>query len=533
MELSIWVISTLKTGLKPIGKTFMAYFGNPSGCNLMKNDRNHHANGIKALLLLFILSCLPSLQAQEKLNFVFIFADDLSYEAVGSAGMTEVKTPNLDRLAERGTAFTHAYNMGAWGGAVCVASRTMLQSGMALNQCQKGIKEHPQWSEYMKQAGYRTYMTGKWHVAGRNPKYDVIRDSRGGMPKQTNEGYNRPLSPEDYQSGWKPWDAQHGGFWQGGVHWSEVVANHGVDFIEEAKDREEPFFMFLAFNAPHDPRQAPKSFVDMYPLNSISVPENHLSNYPYDEEMGCSPTGLRDERLMPTPRSEYAVKVHRQEYFAIISHMDEQIGRILDALEKSGKGENTVVVFTSDHGLSVGHHGLVGKQNMYDHSMRVPFFIAGPGIPRGQNLNSPIYLQDAMATALDVAQLERPSHLYFQSLLPIVKGEKDSKYQRIYGSYTTAQRMVQVGDFKIIYYPKADVFRLYNLSKDPQEMKDLAQDPEHATILEKMKKELLDMRKSMGDVEDLKNASSHKKNRKGKKNKKNKKYTSKIKMDDH
>ena len=174
-------------------------------------------------LFLFVMLLALSGAAADKPNIIFIFTDDQSYEDVGISGRTIVKTPHIDSIAKGGMNFTRSYNMGSWSGAVCVASRAMLNSGAFVNKAQKAIKKNPRWSEMMKQAGYKTYMTGKWHVPGK-PRFDVVKDSRPGMPKQTPEGYNRPKSPEDYATGWKPWDKSKGGFWKGGVHWSEIVA---------------------------------------------------------------------------------------------------------------------------------------------------------------------------------------------------------------------------------------------------------------------------------------------------------------------
>jgi arylsulfatase A-like enzyme len=308
---------------------------------------------------------------------------------------------------------------------------------------------------------------------------------------------------DEYLNGWKPWDTTQGGYWVGGTHWSEVVANNGIDFIEQAIADDQPFFMYIAFNATHDPRQSPKEYIDMYPLDSIEVPEDFMENYPYDEEIGCDPTKLRDERLMPSPRTEFAVKVHRQEYFAIATHMDAQIGRIIDALEKSGKADNTYIIFTADHGLSVGHHGLVGKQSMYDHSMRVPFFISGPGIQANQSFDMPIYLQDAMATTLDLAQIEKPSYVEFNSVVPLIRGEKTVQYDFIYGKYMNFQRMIQKGDYKLIMYPYAKVSLLFNLAKDPLEMNDLASNPEYASKLAELKMNFIGLQKTMGDDLDV------------------------------
>ncbi len=476
--------------------------------------------------ILTSLMIFSSDSAAEKPNILFVFADDMTFESIGAYGLTDCKTPNLDRLVKNGATFSQAYNMGAWNGAVCVASRAMLNSGAFVNRAQAAVKEKPHWSEMMKGGGYSTYMTGKWHVPGK-PRFDVVQDARGGMPKGSGynrpkrSGYNRPKSKEDYENGWKPWDKSQGGFWAGGTHWSEVVANHGIDFLKQAKKDDKPFFMYLAFNVSHDPRQSPKEYIDMYPLDKIKVPKNYLDLYPHKDAMGCGP-GLRDEKLAPFPRTEFAVKVHRQEYFAIITHMDAQIGRILEALEATGKADNTYIIFTADHGLACGHHGLLGKQSMYDHSMRVPFMIVGPGIKPGSKFEMPIYLQDAMATTLDLAKIEKPEQVEFNSLMPLIKGTKKVQYERIYGKYVNLQRMIAKGDWKLISYPKAQVLRLFNTAKDPDEMHDLAGKPEYAAKLKELKAGLKVLQKEMGDNLDIDNPAPDKSARKKKKNKKEK-----------
>lgn len=425
-----------------------------------------------------------------KPNILFILADDMSYEAIGAANRLDIDTPNLDRLARRSTTFTHAYNMGADRGAVCMASRAMLNSGRFLWQAvgldpEQIKRDQGFWSQRMKHAGYRTYFSGKWHVKT-DPRgvFDVVKNVRKGMPKQTPKGYNRPKGPEDYSSGWKPWDPKHGGYWEGGKHWSTIVGDDGIEFMETAAKQDQPFFMYLAFNAPHDPRQAPKEFVDRYPLNRIEVPESFLPQYPYADKI-CG-LGLRDEKLMPYPRTKFSVKVNRQEYFAIITHMDQEIGRILDSLQQSGKSENTFVIFTADHGLAVGHHGLCGKQNMYDHSVRVPFMIAGPNIKEDNKITAPIYLQDAMATALELAGASLEG-VDFKSVLPLIRGETAKTHEVIYGAYMKRQLMITQGHWKLIHYPTANVERLFNLKTDPLEIKDLAGDPQHADRLEQLR----------------------------------------------
>ena len=447
---------------------------------------------------------------EEKPNILFIFSDDQEFSTLSALGHAEVQTPNLDRLVRQGTTFTHAYNMGAWNGAVCVASRHMLNTGRFVWNAHKllpkgGIKKERAagrfWSEQMKKAGYTTYFSGKWHVqADANKAFDVVKHIRPGMPNQTPEGYNRPI--EGQPDKWKPWDKKFNGFWKDGKHWSEVLGDDAESFLETAGKSDAPFFMYLAFNAPHDPRQSPKKFVDQYPLDKIAMPKNFLTEYPFNEAMG-SGRKLRDERLAPFPRTDFAVKVNRQEYYAIISHMDVQIGRILDALEKTGKAKNTYIFFTADHGLAVGQHGLMGKQNMYDHSVRVPLLAVGPGIAAKSRIEGDVYLQDVMATSLELAKAEPANHVQFKSLLPIINGERKMNYDAIYGAYVKTQRMVRKDGFKLILYPAAKKFRLFDLKNDPFEMNDLASDPKNTARIKELFATFLELQKETGDTLDI------------------------------
>lgn len=462
-----------------------------------------------ALCLLTIVAALnPSaVPAAERPNILFLFADDQSFETIRSLGNTEIETPHLDRLVRRGTTFTHCYNMGSWSGAVCVASRTMLNSGRYLwraeqiyNRSEAERQEGRWWSEAMKGAGYRTFMTGKWHLkASAERSFDVVADVRGGMPQQTEAGYDRPRP--DQPDPWSPSDPKFGGYWAGGTHWSEVVGNHATDFLAQASAMDDPFFMYIAFNSPHDPRQSPREYVERYPADKISVPPSFQPLYPFKDAIGCG-QGLRDERLAPFPRTERAIQVHRQEYYAIITHMDDQIGRILDALDASGKADNTWIFFTADHGLAVGNHGLVGKQNMYDHSLRVPFVVVGPEVQQERKIDKPIYLQDVMPTVLELAEVEKPAHVDFHSLRPILDGQP-SPYDAIYGAYLDLQRCVRTDQHKLIMYPQAKKLRLYDLRNDPQELHDLADDPASLPLVRELFTQFQQLQAEVGDTLDV------------------------------
>lgn len=466
---------------------------------------------MKSLRLLFIAAFALQVgtAGAKQPNILFLFTDDQSFETIRALGHTDIDTPNLDRLVQRGTTFTHAYNMGSWSGAVCVASRTMLITGRSVwranaiyDATEKEREAGRLWPQMLARAGYATYFTGKWHIkADATKTFDVARHIRPGMPGDTTAGYNRPLTGQS--DPWSPSDPKFGGFWAGGKHWSEVTADDAVEFLSAAKQGGKPFFMYVAFNAPHDPRQSPQEYVDKYPLSRIAVPKNFLAEYPHKDAIGCS-AALRDEKLGPFPRTEHAVKVHRQEYYALITHLDAQIGRILDALEKSGQVDNTWIFLTADHGLAVGHHGLFGKQNMYDHSLRVPFVVAGPGVKAGAKLSAPIYLQDVMATALDLAGAPKPEQVEFHSLLPLLRGEKSpAAREAIYGAYLELQRAVIHDGWKLILYPKSGVARLYHVAADPEELKDLAADPVQSNRRAALFQRLRALQRELNDPLDL------------------------------
>jgi choline-sulfatase len=460
---------------------------------------------MKSIVLIALLTA-TLFAAAERPNVLFIFSDDQSYETIAALGHTDIDTPNLDRLVQRGTTFTHAYNMGAWHGAICIASRSMLMTGRTVWRAKANEKNHKAdveagrfWPQRMAAQGYETYFSGKWHIQGDPEKaFDHVVNKRPGMPGAVKQGYKRPLPGQP--DPWSPSDPKFGGFWQGGKHWSEVLGDDGVGFIEKAAKSDKPFFMALHFNAPHDPRQAPQGYVDRYPLSRIKMPENFLPEYPQKEEMGAG-KNLRDEELAPFPRDENAIKVNRREYYAIITHMDAQIGRILDALEKSGKAENTWIIFTSDHGLACGHHGLMGKQNMYEHSLRVPFIVTGPGVRAGAKINTPIHLQDAMATALDLAGADREG-VEFQSVRPLLAGEKGG-LAAVYAAYTHQQRAVIHEGWKLILYPEAKVAKLFHLTEDPQELRDLSAGPVNAGRMKALFSKLLELQKTYDDRLDL------------------------------
>jgi arylsulfatase A-like enzyme len=253
--------------------------------------------------------------------------------------------------------------------------------------------------------------------------------------------------------------------------------------------------MYVAFLAPHDPRQAPDEYLARYPQQDMKLPESYLPYHPFDQ----GDYYLRDEVLAGFPRSPKVVRENTSDYYAMITHTDDQIGLILAALESSGMAENTLIIFTSDHGLALGRHGLMGKQNQYDHSVRAPFIVKGPGIPEGTNAPGMFYLNSVFPTAAELAGVPIPETVEAPSIVPLIRGEKETAYDYIYGSYRHFQRMVRSQDYKLIYYPLTQRSQLFNMKEDPEEMNDLSADPAQAERIIAMMQELETLKTMIGD----------------------------------
>jgi choline-sulfatase len=274
------------------------------------------------------------------------------------------------------------------------------------------------------------------------------------------------------------------------VHSSVLIAEAAIGFLKSHAASANPFFMYVAFNAPHDPRQSPRSFLDLYPPAKLKLPPNFLPKHPFLIEANFNG---RDEILAPYPRTPAVVRVHLQEYYAIISHLDQQIGRVLDALDASGQAANTVVIFTSDQGLAVGQHGLMGKQNLYEHSLRMPFIIAGPGIPRGARSDALVNMQSIYATTCEMAGIPVPPEVQFPSLVPLITGKRKALNDAVYAAFLDRQRAVRTDRWKLIRTPGEKQVQLFDVERDPWEMRNLAGQLEYAPVLARMDALLRDL----------------------------------------
>ncbi len=441
-------------------------------------------------------------------NFLFIICDDLMFRTIHSLTNPEVQTPNMDRLAASGCAFTHCFHQGSWSGAVCLPSRTMLNSGLTAFHAQAGIDEVPTWGQTLGNAGYDTYICGKWHLDTTvlQRSFKEMGPVAPGMLVSTPMGgaaYDRPRPGDN----WQPWDESLKGHWlhtqlwanqtpdrikHADVLYSDCFIDH---LLNKAAKRDAPFFMYLGFNSPHDPRQSPREYLARYPQDKIEVPPNFLPRHPFD----LGDYYIRDEMLAPFPRTPEDVQLHRREYYSLITFMDEQIGRVLDALQRSGKASNTYVILTADHGLAVGEHGLMGKQNMYDCSVRMPLMISGPGIAAGKRIDEMVYQHCMYATTCDLAGIPTPQTVEFPSLAPLIHGQGQPPYEAMFSYYKGFQRMVRTKTHKLIVYPQIQKTQVFDIQNDPWEMHDLSADPASAEVKAELLQQLKGLQQELGD----------------------------------
>jgi arylsulfatase A-like enzyme len=231
----------------------------------------------------------------------------------------------------------------------------------------------------------------------------------------------------------------------------------------------------------------------MYPPDKMPLPKNFMPEHPFDNgEMK-----VRDEMLAPHPRTPEIVRKHLSDYYAVITCLDAQIGRMLMTLKETGQLENTYIIFTSDQGLAIGSHGLFGKQNLYEH-YKPPCIICGPGIKPGRS-DALVYLHDLYPTMCEMAGAAIPKGVEGQSLVPILRGQKPKLRDSLFEVYKNVQRMARDERWKLIWYPHINKFQLFDLANDPDELKNLADEPHHAGRLAEMKKLLARSQQEAGD----------------------------------
>ena len=473
-----------------------------------------------ALVLFALLRvlCSPAFAAETtRPNILFILVDDQSpFDLKCYNPQSPLETPNIDQLAREGMIFDGAYHMGSFSGAVCTPSRHMIMSGrtvwhlpIAPQAMQKGLcppnVEQQTIPAVFNRAGYATMRTCKQgnSYEAANQIFTVRHDAtkRGGTPET-------------------------------GSAW------HGDRVMEYLAEREsmndtKPFLIYFGFSHPHDERDGTPELLAKYgavnhtekstppPANprQPALPPNYLPAHPFHH----GHPGLRDEVAVSgvwERRDEQTIRNELGREFACSENIDIQVGRVLAKLEAMSELDNTYIIYTADHGMAIGRHGLQGKQNLYQHTWRVPFLVKGPGIQPGSRVEGNTYLLDVLVTLCDLAGVAAPETSEGLSFKPVLTGEKSTVRNVLYGAYNggtkPGMRSVKQGDWKLIKY---DVMngavretQLFNLKDNPHELLaehhdakvialtgstpakhqvNLATDPQHAAKLAEMEDLLL------------------------------------------
>lgn len=439
-------------------------------------------------------------------NVLLFFTDDQRFDTISALGNTAVQTPNIDRLVARGTTFTHAHIPCGTHGAICMPSRAMLHTGRTLFHLHDSGSsipaEHTMLGEALRAQGYGTWGAGKWHN-GREAFTRGFDDGDeiyfGGMADHWNvPAYHfdpsgkydarlayipDPPSFGNNEIAWRDCDHIHAG-----RHSSEILADAVIDHIGR-QDASKPFFAYVALLAPHDPRTMPAEFLKMYPPETVELPPNFLGGHPFNN----GALRIRDELLARFPRTPEEIRRHIAEYYAMISHLDHEFGRVLDALEANGLADDTLIVFAGDNGLAVGQHGLMGKQNCYEHSVRVPLIFAGPGVPKGRRSDAYAYLLDIFPTLCELTGTPTPASVEGHSLVEAMRDPAATVRDSLYFAYVSSQRAVKNRTHKLIEYAARDSGRqtqLFDLRGDPWETKNLVGTPGADAVVADLRDEL-------------------------------------------
>lgn len=449
-----------------------------------------------------------------RINILFLFTDDQRFDTIHALGNEQINTPNLDYLVNNGTSFLNAYIMGGSSGAVCMPSRAMMLTGRTLYQIegegQTIPSSHPMLPEVFKEAGYTTFGTGKWHngtasyARSFNSGAEIFfggMDDHWNVPACHFDPTNKYPAPRPEPFPWLPDQPKiiekRYDHMQRGKHSSELFVEATCDFLCTHDHEAQPFFAYVSFMAPHDPRTMPQQFLTMYDANEIDLPQNFLPRHPFDN----GALNTRDEQLEEWPRRPSAIQMHLAEYYAMITHLDHEIGRILDALKATGQFDNTIIILAGDNGLALGQHGLMGKQNIYDHSVHVPLIMMGPGIQAGGRIENLCYLLDIFPTLCDLAGLSIPDTVEGKSLGSAFTNARSQSRESLYFAFMHLQRGVRDMRYKLIETVAAEEWhtQLFDLRTDPFETNNLAHDPAYEEHLARLRKELNLWRERLGD----------------------------------
>src|SRR6056297_286552 len=465
----------------------------------------------KPLSIVAVLAIALQVSASEpaKPNVLFIMADDLN-TALSGFGHEQCKTPNLDRLAERGVRFENMHCQYP----VCGASRASIMSGlypytnMTLgNQgsLRGSMPDVVTLSQVFRRAGYHAARVSKIYHMG-IPFEIIAGTSERDDPYSWDEAINI-TAPEQNAPGestnWSPKDKGSQSFTgvvaagNDSVHADAMAADRAIEILDKVGKK--PFFLAVGFVRPHVPLVAPKKYFDQYDRESMkapAVPPNDLDDVP---------AIIRDYKRNSTTY-DVTPELHKgllQAYYASISYMDAQVGRLLDALQAKDLADNTIVVFTSDHGYLLGHHNKFQKQHLFEESTRVPFIVSVPWMKgeHGSGTDKLTELIDLYPTLTDLAKLSASDTLHGTSLKPLLVDHDSPAWDKeeVFTISRSGGESLRTKDWRYTQWGFGEQGNeLYDLKNDPGEFTNQADNPEYSGVLEMMRERLTAKRDRAG-----------------------------------
>lgn len=367
------------------------------------------------------------------MNFVFIMTDTQNRSMVGAYGRSEVDTPNLDRLAAEGMRFDRAYTTCP----LCTPARSGIFTGThppvngAWCNNLPPYPTHPMWGDVFRHLGYRAGYTGKWHLDG-SGYFGDGQPGGGFEPDWWYDGwrYAADIGEEmfgAYRGSRSPDDLRQAGFTES-VMWGHRVADRAIDFLQQVDD--DPFILAVSFDEPHGPYVAPPEYWEKFDTEDIPPTEH------YGAPLEGKPRLQEIHRRAADPDSWDGPSEATTRFYGCNSYIDREIGRVIDAVDRL-HGEDTCIIYTSDHGDMLGAHGLTGKgPMMYEQITNIPLIVRAPGIAGGQASDAPVSHLDILPTMLEFAGADTPGCLHGQSLRPLLDGSADRTRGAAFLSFT-------------------------------------------------------------------------------------------------
>jgi choline-sulfatase len=401
---------------------------------------------------------------------------------LGANGHPLAKTPNLDRLAAAGVNFQNAY----CGNPVCAPGRASLMTGKfgsdvgAYCNSTPFDGQGPTWGTRLRDAGYDCWATGKMDLAeGADLGFREAGTAHGHSTDPDITSLFR--APVCFRPGER--DVVNGSF-SDRPSPDQPKVDKALHFLRnESKSSGKPWCAYIGLSKPHPRWNAAAKYREMYPVASMPLP-----TWPegYLERRHLAFQALANFKNIQVPIPPERVRRARAAYFACVTEVDELIGSILAELDRTGQRENTVIVYTSDHGEMLGDHGLWLKNVLLENAARIPMIIAGPGLPKGKTIATAVSHVDLVATMLDLAGADRRGGLRGHSLVPMARGESGPHPGFAFSEShsegnCTGSFLIRKGDWKYIHFAGGEPL-LFNLKADPGEFQNLAARPDHAAV---------------------------------------------------